>query len=137
MSSIRGTFALRLGFSAATAVLILAGASLNVNGRSGQAALLAVVAGLLGLGAGAMNVRWKISAPLAAAALLGSLAAARFDFRDSQLPLELGGVVLLGLGGPFGSLAHGRLTRAPRGQPPEMGGLGAQLEAKKRAFPAP
>src|SRR5712691_2951065 len=134
MNSIRGTFALRVGFSAATAVLILAGASLNVNGRSGQAALLAVVAGLLALGAGAMNVRWKISAPLAAAALIGSLAAAGFDLGDGQLPLELGGLLLLGVGGLAGSLAYGNFTDALRGQLDEMEGLIAQLEEKNRAF---
>jgi len=134
MNSIRGAFALRVGFSAATAVLILAGASLNVHGRSGQAALIAVVAGLLALGAGAMNVRWKISAPLAAAALIGSVAAAQFDLRDSQLPLELGGLVLLGLGGLAGSLAYRNFTDALRGQLDEMEGLVAQLEEKNRAF---
>jgi GAF domain-containing protein len=125
---------LRVGFSAATAILILAGASLNVHGRSGQAALIAVVAGLLALGAGAMNVRWRISAPLAAAALIGSLAAAHFDLRDSQLPLELGGLVLLGLGGLVGSLAYNNFTDALRGQLDEMEGLVAQLEEKHRAF---
>src|SRR5712692_2593449 len=134
MNSIRGTFALRVGFSAATAVLILAGASLNVNGRSGQAALLAVVAGLLALGAGALNVKWKISAALAAAALLASLAAAHFDLFDRQLPLELGGLLLLGVGGLIGSLAYNNFTNALRGQLDEVEGLVAQLEEKHRAF---
>jgi GAF domain-containing protein len=134
MSSIRGTFALRVGFSAATAVLILAGASLNVHGRSGQAALIAVVAGLLALGAGAVNVRWKVSAPLAAAALLASLAAAGFNLRDGQLPLELGGLLLLGAGGFVGSLAYNNFTNALRGQLDEMELLVAQLEEKHRAF---
>ena len=41
LNSLRGTFAIRVGFSAAAAVLVLAGASLNVSGRSGQAALIA------------------------------------------------------------------------------------------------
>src|ERR1700694_4580572 len=125
MNSIRGAFALRVGFSAATAVLILAGASLNVHGRSGQAALIAVVAGLLALGAGAMNVRWKISAPLAAAALIGSVGAGQ---------VELGALVLLGLGGLAGSLAYRNFTDALRGQLDEMEGLVAQLEEKNRAF---
>src|ERR1700687_5984508 len=134
MNSIRGGFALRVGVSAATAILILAGASLNVHGRSGQAALIAVVAGLLALGAGAMNVRWRMSAPLAAAALLASLAAARFDLRDSQLPPELGGLVLLAAGGLVGSLAYNNFTNALRGQLDEMEVLVAQLEEKHRAF---
>src|SRR5260370_32028021 len=114
MSSIRGTFALRVGFSAATAVLILAGASLNVNGRSGQAALLAVVAGLLALAAGALNGRGKMSAPLAAAPLLASVAAAQFELQDRQLPLELGGLLLLGVRGYLGSLPSNNLTNTPR-----------------------
>src|SRR6266852_5705676 len=102
MASIRGTFAVRVGLSAATAVLILAGASLNVSGRTGQAALVAAVAGLLALGAGAINVNWKLSASLGAGALVASLAAANFDLRDRQLPLDLLGLLLLGLGGCLG-----------------------------------
>src|SRR5260370_7661125 len=130
MSSIRGTFALRVGFSAATAVLILAGASLNVNGRSGQAALIAVAAGLLALGAGATNVRWKISAPLAAAALIFTFAAAGFNFRDGQLPLELGGLVLLGLGGLVGNLAYTSLTHALPAPLHELQALSAHLHTQ-------
>ena len=44
---------LRIGFSAATAVIVLVGASLNVTGRTGTAFLLAVLAGLFALGASA------------------------------------------------------------------------------------
>ena len=134
MASIRGTFAVRVGLSAATAVLILAGASLNVSGRTGQAALIAAVAGLLALGAGAINVNWKISAPLGAGALLASIAAAHFDLRDRQLPLELLGLLLLGLGGFVGGIAYRNLTGALHRQLDEMDALVAQLEAKHRVF---
>ena len=134
MASIRGTFAVRVGLSAATAVLILAGASLNVTGRTGQAALIAAVAGLLALGAGAINVNWKISAPLGAGALLASIAAAHFDLRDRQLPLELLGLLLLGLGGFVGGIAYRNLTGALHRQLDEMDALVAQLEAKHRVF---
>src|SRR5216684_1370523 len=134
MASIRGTFAVRVGLSAATAVLILAGASLNVSGRTGQAALVAAVAGLLALGAGAINVNWKISAPLGAGALLASIAAAHFDLRDRQLPLELLGLLLLGLGGFVGGIAYRNLTGALHRQLDEMDALVAQLEAKHRVF---
>ncbi len=134
MASIRGTFAVRVGLSAATAVLILAGASLNVSGRTGQAALIAAVAGLLALGAGAINVNWKISAPLGAGALLASIAAAHFDLRDRQLPLELLGLLLLGLGGFVGGIAYRNFTGALHRQLDEMDALVAQLEAKHRVF---
>src|SRR5216683_4743726 len=134
MASIRGTFAVRVGLSAATAVLILAGASLNVSGRTGQAALIAAVAGLLALGAGAINVNSKISAPLGAGALLASIAAAHFDLRDRQLPLELLGLLLLGLGGFVGGIAYRNFTGALHRQLDEMDALVAQLEAKHRVF---
>ena len=73
MSFKRESFAIRIGFSVATAVLILAGASLNISGRTGQSALLAVIAGLLALGAGATNVNWKVSAPLGFGAIVIAL----------------------------------------------------------------
>ena len=134
MNSERGAFAVRVGLSAATAVLILTGASLNVSGRTGQAALIAAVAGLLALGAGAINVNWKISAPLGAGAVLASIAAAHFDLRDRQLPLELLGLLLLGLGGFVGGIAYKNFTGALHRQLDEMDALVAQLEAKHRVF---
>src|SRR5260370_24230763 len=113
LNSLRGTFAIRIGFSAAAAVLLLAGASLNVSGRTGEAALLAGVGGLLAIAAGAMNVRWKISAPLGVAALLAAIATARFDFTDKSLPLDVGGIVVLGLGGDRCHAPPQRLTPPP------------------------
>ncbi|HMJ40202.1 MAG TPA: hypothetical protein VK606_11685, partial [Verrucomicrobiae bacterium] len=64
MNSEKTTFAVRIGFSAATAALVLVGASLNMTGRLGAAAFFAVVAGLLAFAAGALNVRWQGSVPL-------------------------------------------------------------------------
>ena len=134
MSSERATFAIRIAFSAATAILILAGASLNASGRSGQAALLAGGAGLLALAAGALNKAWKISAPTGAAALLLSLLAAGFNVRDPELPLQIGGLLLLGLGGFVGSIAYRSFTNALRRQLGDMESLASQLEEKHRAF---
>ncbi len=134
MNSLRGTFAIRVGFSAAAAVLLLAGASLNVSGRTGEAALLGGVGGVLAIAAGAMNVRWKISAPLGVAALLAAIAAARFDFTDKSLPLDVGGLVVLGLGGYVGSIAYRSFTDALHRQLDEMDALAGQLEEKHRVF---
>ena len=134
LNSLRGTFAIRVGFSAAAAVLVLAGASLNVSGRSGQAALIAAFGGLLAIGAGAMNVRWKISVPLGVAAVLASVAAAHFDLTDRQLPLDVGGLLVLGLGGYVGSIAYESFTDALHRQLDEMEALAAQLEQKHRVF---
>jgi HD-GYP domain-containing protein (c-di-GMP phosphodiesterase class II) len=130
----RESFAIRIGFSAATAVLILAGASLNVSGRTGEAAVLAVVAGLLALGAGATNINWKVSSPMGFGAIVISLGAAHFDLRDRQLPLDLGGLVLLGLGGYVGSIAYNNFSITLRRQLDEMEGLVEKLEEKHRVF---
>src|SRR5260370_30950213 len=99
LNSLRGTFAIRIGFSAAAAVLLLAGASLNVSGRTGEAALLAGVGGLLAIAAGAMNVRCEISAPPRVAALLAALAPAPFAFTGQSLTPDTCAPLLPGLRG--------------------------------------
>src|SRR6266567_14240 len=135
LSSERAPFAIRVAFSAATAILVLVGASLNVTGRTGgQAVLLAIVAAVLALVAGGFNLDWKFSAPAGVAALLAALLASGFDFRDAALPLQLGGLVLVGLGGFVGSVAYRSFTDALQRQLNEMEALAAQLEDKHRAF---
>jgi HD-GYP domain-containing protein (c-di-GMP phosphodiesterase class II) len=128
MNSDRATFLTRIALSAATAILILAGATLNANGRIGEPALLAAIAGLLALLAGAFNRMWKLAVPLGIAALVGTLLTSQFD-----LP-ELAGLVLLALGGFAGSLAYRSFTEAMRRQLEDMKRLNAQVEAKHRAF---
>jgi HD-GYP domain-containing protein (c-di-GMP phosphodiesterase class II) len=128
------TFALRIGFSAATAVLVLVGASLNVTGRSGAAAFFAVVAGLLGLAAGALNTNWQASVPLGGAALLLMLVSAQFNLRDGNLVIQIAGLVLLGLGGFVGSIAYRSLSGAIERHVDDLEGLRTQLEHKHRAF---
>jgi GAF domain-containing protein len=128
MSSDRATFAFRIALSAATAILILAGATLNVSGRTGQTALLATVAGLLALLAGALFRLWKVAAPLGVAAVALSVLTPQFTF------LDLAGLLLLGLGGVAGSLAYRNFTEAMRRQLNDMTRLNTQLDEKHRAF---
>jgi GAF domain-containing protein len=128
MNSERRTFFTRIALSAATAILILAGATLNANGRVGQPALLAAIAGLLALLAGAFNRTWKLAVPLGIAAVVGTLLTSQFDLT------ELAGLVLLGLGGFAGSLAYRSFTEAMRRQLEDMKKLNAQVEEKHRAF---
>ncbi|TAN34459.1 GAF domain-containing protein [bacterium] len=134
MGSERATFALRIAFSAATAVLILAGASLNASGRAGPAALLAAAAGLLALAAGVVNPLWKVAAPLAVAALVVNLLPSQFNLQDANLGLQAAGLLLLGLGGYVGSIAYRSFTEAMRRQLRDLRSLNAQLEEKHRAF---
>src|SRR5258708_39770559 len=104
MNSERATFLTRIGLSATTAILILAGATLNANGRVGEPALLAAIAGLLALLAGGFNRTWKLAVPLGIAALVGTLLTPQFD-----LP-ELAGLMLLARGGLAGSRAYRSFT---------------------------
>jgi HD-GYP domain-containing protein (c-di-GMP phosphodiesterase class II) len=134
MNSESARFALRIGFSAATAVLVLVGASLNVTGRTGMAAFLAGVAGLLALGAGILNRNWQGSVPLGGGALLLALFSAQFNLRDGSLLVQLAGLLMLGLGGFVGSIAYRSLSDAIRSHVIELDHLRGQLEHRHRAF---
>ena len=130
MTSDRTRFTLRIALCAATAILILAGATLNVSGRSGQEALIAAVAGLLALLAGVLNRMWKAAVPLGVAAIVLTF------FTPPFRPLDIGGLLLLGLGGLAGSLAYRSFTDALRRQLGDVTRLNAQLQEKHRAFMA-
>src|ERR1700682_533330 len=134
MSSEKTAFALRIGLSAAAAAIVLVGASLNVTGRSGAAAFFAVVAGLLGLAAGALNTNWQGSIPLGGAALLLTLFSAQFNLRDGNLYVQLAGLLLLGVGGFVGSLAYRSFSDALRLHVDDLEGLRLQLEDKQGAL---
>ena len=136
MNSEKATFALRIGYSAATAAMVMVGASLNVAGRSGAAAFFAIVAGLLAFASGALNVNWQGSVPLGAAALLVTLVSAGFNLRDQNLYLQLSGVLLLGLGGFVGSIAYRSFSRAINSHAADLEGMRMLLLAKERAFMA-
>jgi GAF domain-containing protein len=130
MNSDRTRFTLRIALCAATAILILAGATLNVSGRTGQAALLAAVAGMLALFAGVLNRMWKVAVPLGVAAIVLTL------FTPPFRPFDIVGLLLMGLGGLAGSLAYRSFTDALRHQLDDVTRLNAQLEEKHRAFMA-
>jgi hypothetical protein len=136
MSSDRATFAVRIGFSAATLVLVLAGAALSVSGRVGATALLAAIAGLLALAAGVLNTVWKASVPLGVASIAVALLAMQFNLHDAQLPWELAGILVLGLGGVVGSIAYRSFADALHRQLDDIDALNTQLEDKHRAFMA-
>jgi GAF domain-containing protein len=116
--------------------MVLVGASLNVTGRSGAAALYAVVAGLLALAAGALNRSWQGSVPLGGAAVILTLVSVQFNLQDPDLVLQVAGLLLLGLGGIVGSIAYRSLSDAIRRHVDDLQGLQTQLEHKHRAFMA-
>src|SRR5438874_2309212 len=94
MRSERATFAIRIAFSAAAALLILAGASLNAAGRGGAELAVAGIAGFMAVVAGAAYPEWTVAGPMAAGSLLVALLSVRFDFTNPGLPIQLAGLVL-------------------------------------------
>src|SRR5215470_15577281 len=93
----RATLLIRIAFSAAAAVLILAGASLNTSGRQGGDVVVAAIAGVMAIAAGASYLEWTIAGPMAIGSILIVLLAAHFNLRLPGLPIQAAGIVLLGL----------------------------------------
>src|SRR5229473_3510688 len=130
----RASFAMRIAFSAAAGVLILAGASMNVAGRSGADVLVPAIAGLLAAVAGAAYSELTVAGPTAVGALVVALLSVHFNFSDRSLPFELGGLLLLALGGLTGVTAYRSFNDALARDHDSLADLQSQLEEKHRAF---
>src|SRR5438128_2390980 len=127
MNSLRAVWGLRMGLSAATAALILVGASLNASGRVGWSTALACLAGLIALAGGVVYTTWRVAVPAGAGALVLTLLIAQFNPRQGDLLLQLAGLIVLGAGGAAGRIAYARFTDTIERQSRE-------LEQKNRAF---
>ncbi len=134
MSSERSAFALRIGFSAATAVLVMVGASLNAGGRTGWTTAIAGVAGLAAFAAGIAYRAWRVAVPLGAAALVLTLLIAQFTPMQGDLLMQLGGLILLGIAGVVGGVAYRSFMDVIGRQMSAMEELNGRLELKHRAF---
>ena len=134
LSSGRGSFAIRVGWSVAAAVLIFAGSSLNEGGRAGSEAVLAGVAGALALAAGLIYSNWRVAIPLAAASLVLTLVIAQFNRIQGDVLMQLAGLIALAAGGVMGGIAYRSFTRVLTDQASDIAGKNAQLEQKHRAF---
>ena len=106
MSSNRGVFGLRVGTSAASALLVLAGASLNGSGRLGWSTALATLFGVTALAAGVFYRDWRLSVPLAGIAFVMTVVIAQLSSRQGDLIFQLVGLALLGVGGALGGIAY-------------------------------
>src|SRR5256885_15726528 len=111
MNSARTVWRLRIGLSAATATLILVGASLNASGRVGWSTALAGLAGLIALAGGVMYRTWRGSVPAGAGALGLTLPLAQFNPRPGDLLPPPPGLSALGAGGAAGPVAGERVSR--------------------------
>ncbi|HEY6876154.1 MAG TPA: GAF domain-containing protein [Candidatus Dormibacteraeota bacterium] len=131
----RASFAMRIAFAAAAGVLILAGASMSAGaGRPGSDVLVPTIAGLMAAIAGAAYFEWTIAGPMAIGSLLVTLLSVHFDFTNPNLPFDVGGLLLLALGGLTGVTAYRSFSDALSRDNDSIAGMQAQLEEKHRAF---
>src|SRR2546428_4137087 len=78
MDSSRRVLGFRIALSAAAAVLVLAGASLNASGRDSGGIALAGVTGLLAVSSGVLYREWRPAVPLAGLASAATIVIAHF-----------------------------------------------------------
>src|SRR3989442_15472500 len=127
MDSSRRVLGFRIALSAAAAVLVLAGASLNASGRDSGGIALAGVTGLLAVSSGVLYREWRLAVPLAGIASVVTIVIAQFNALQGDLVPQVAGLVLLAVGGLAGAAPHPGIfcRRARRGG----GGVGAHTQA--------
>src|SRR5205814_10720646 len=97
--ALRASFAMRIGFSVAAGVLILAGASMNVAGRSGADVLVPAIAGLMAAAAGGAYSGWGLAGPAGVRGLLVAVLSGGFQFHAQAPAFGAGGPLLRWVGG--------------------------------------
>ena len=110
MSLPRLRFSPALALFSGAAISILAGASFNIQGRTGETALFGLIAALLAFGAGLAFRWWKYALPAGVAALIIHLATYHLDLHNQFLRINLAGLLALVLGGVLSSIAYARVT---------------------------
>ena len=133
MRAMKRGLSLQLALFAAAGLAILAGASFNIQGYTGERALIALLAGILAWAAGVLHRQWKIAVSLGLAAL--ALTAAEAHFSGAQLFGEnLAGLLCLILGGVISFVAYDRLTGELRQRLHDVQVMNRELEDQHRMF---
>ena len=127
-------FPLQLALFCAAAISILAGASFNIQGRSAEFALFAIIAALLAFASGVFYRHWRFAAPMAVAALLITAFGSHFDVRSSALWINVAGLLCLALGGLVGFIGYTDVTEEMRNRLREVELANAKLEEQHRIF---
>src|SRR2546427_7691792 len=135
MDSSRRVLGFRIALSAAAAVLVLAGASLNASGRDSGGIALAGVTGLLAVSSGVLYREWRLAVPLAGIASVVTIVIAQFNALQGDLVPQVAGLVLLAVGGLAGAIPPPSLFSA--GGEPAGGRQGVDTKAgvKDQALP--
>src|SRR2546428_12685662 len=106
MDSSRRVLGFRIALSAAAAVLVLAGASLNASGRDSGGIALAGVTGLLAVSSGVLYREWRLAGPLAGVASVVTIVIAQLNDLQGDLVPQVAGLVMLAVWRPGGGQTH-------------------------------
>jgi GAF domain-containing protein len=136
MSSKWPVLGLRTGAAAGAALLILAGATLNAEGRDGFGLILGWAAGLLVVAAGAAFRWWRVAAALGVAAVILALLIPQLSPRPADFALQAPGLLLLVLGGVLGAVAFRSFVGEQARLHAELEHLTTSLGQKHQAFVA-
>jgi GAF domain-containing protein len=124
---------LQLALFAGAGVAILAGASFNIQGYSGQTAMLAILAGAAAWTAGLLYRQWKIAVCLGLAAVAFTAVEVHFG-KAEFFGVNLAGLLCLVLGGVLSTVAYGRVMADIRARIHQVEALNAELQDQHRMF---
>ncbi len=116
------------------AITILAGASFNIQGRTGETVGFALFAGLLAFGAGVAYRWWKYALGAGALALVVELFTFHFDLHNRFLGVTLAGLLAIVVGGMLSFIAYTRITEDLRKRMQDLERLNKRLEEQHRVF---
>ena len=133
MLGTRAQISLPLALFGAAAFTILAGASFNIQGQTADAAIFALLAGVLAFGAGVAWRYWKYAAGAGAIAVVVEALTHHFHF-DRYFFINLAGLAALGVGGMLFTLGYQKMTEQIRQRVVDLEALNARLEEQHRIF---
>lgn len=140
MRGVAARLPLPVALFSAAGVLILAGASFDVQGHTGRTGLLVMAGGLLAVVAGVVHRRWQIALICALASVIALVGALPIEqLRSNSLGaqaalMNLVGVAALVLGGVVGQRGYALVTEEMRGRLGQLEHLNRKLEEQHRIF---
>lgn len=143
MRGLAARLPLPVALFAAAGILILAGASFDVQGHTGKTGVLVMAGGLLAVLAGIVHRRWRFALICALASVIALVGALPLDqLRNGTLNaltaqyalMNLLGVAALVLGGVLGTHAYALVTAEMRSRVGELEKLNRKLAEQHRIF---
>jgi GAF domain-containing protein len=125
-----------LALFAGAAIAILAGASLNIAGRTPESVLPALLVALLSFGAGIGFRWWKYALAVAIAGLVLNLWTYHFSLGSPALRISIAGELALVVGGMISFLAYTRVNGDIHRRMDDLERLNRRLEEQHRVFMA-